>query len=142
MHGALVCDTDPHADAALTEAVRGVIGPDVPLIVTHDLHANLTQRILRSADALLGYLTYPHVDQGDTGRRGAELLVEALIRGQRPSTVLAKRPMLVPAEAQALADPPMSRLRQLADTALMPRSSTCHCFPYSRGSMSRSWASG
>ena len=67
---------------------------------------------------MVGFLTYPHVDQGDTGRRGAELLLRSIATGRRPVTALAKRPMLVPAESQALADPPMGRLRQLADTEL------------------------
>ena len=118
LHGALVAETDSAADAALTEAVRRELGPDPLLIVTHDLHANLTGRVVAAADAVLGYLTYPHVDQSDTGRRGAALLLAALERGARPVTALAKRPMLVPAEAQALADPPMAELRRTADAEL------------------------
>lgn len=118
LHGALVAESDPAADAALTEAVRRVLGPDPLLIVTHDLHANLTGRVVAAADAIVGYLTYPHVDQADTGRRGATLLLEAAARGARPVTVLAKRAMLVPAEAQALADPPMAGLRRIADAEL------------------------
>ena len=118
LHGALVAESGPAADAALTEAVRELIGPEVPMVVTHDLHANLTTRIVVAADAVVGFLTYPHVDQGDTGRRGAELLLRSIATGRRPRTALAKRPMLVPAEAQALADPPMGRLRRLADAEL------------------------
>ena len=118
LHGALVAESEPAADASLTEMVRELIGPGVPLIVTHDLHANLTTRVVAAADAVIGFLTYPHVDQGDTGRRGAELLLRAIATGRRPRTAVAKRPMLVPAEAQALADPPMGRLRQLADAEL------------------------
>lgn len=118
LHGALVAESEPAADGALAEAVRQAIGPDIPLVVTHDLHANLTGRVVAAADAVLGYLTYPHVDQADTGRRGAALLLAALERDARPVTALAKRPMLVPAEAQALADPPMAELRRLADAEL------------------------
>ncbi|MEV0568735.1 M81 family metallopeptidase [Dactylosporangium sp. NPDC050588] len=113
LHGALVAESDVAADAAFTEAARAVVGPDVPIVVTHDLHANVTGRIVAAAAALIGYHTYPHVDQGDTGRRGAELVLRAL--REPVGTVLAKRPMLVPAESQALADPPMRRLRTLAD---------------------------
>ncbi|MFY1631767.1 M81 family metallopeptidase [Solwaraspora sp. WMMB335] len=116
LHGALVADGEPAADAALVEAARAVLGPDRPLVVTHDLHANVTARIVAAADAVLGFHTYPHVDQGDTGRRGAALVLRALA-GERLGTVLAKRPMLVPAESQAVADPPMRRLRELADAA-------------------------
>lgn len=118
LHGALAAAHEPAADAALTEAARSVLGPGTPLIVTHDLHANVTPRIVAAATALVGFRTYPHIDQADTGRRGANLLLRALRdRRSAPHTVLAKRPLLLPAESQALADPPMARLRRLADAA-------------------------
>jgi microcystin degradation protein MlrC len=117
LHGALVAEGEPAADAVLTETARAALPAGTPVIVTHDLHANLTPRIVAAADALVGFRTYPHVDQGDTGRRGADLAVAVVDGGPPPGTVLAKRPMLIPAEAQALADPPMAALRRLADTA-------------------------
>ncbi|GAA4469457.1 M81 family metallopeptidase [Phytohabitans houttuyneae] len=117
LHGALVADGEPAADAALVEAARSVLRPGTPLVVTHDLHANVTARLTRQVDALAGFRTYPHVDQGDTGRRGAVLALRMLDEGLRPGTALAKRPMLVPAESQAIADPPMAALRRLADEA-------------------------
>jgi microcystin degradation protein MlrC len=117
LHGALVSQDEPAADVALTRAARDHLGPSVPIVVTHDLHANVTDRIVSLADAVIGFRTYPHVDQGDTGRRGAQLILDLLCGGPRPATALAKRSMVVPAEGQALADPPMCRLRELADLA-------------------------
>jgi len=117
LHGALVAEGEPAADAALVEAARAVLPPGTPLVVTHDLHANVTARLVGQVDALVGFHTYPHVDQGDTGRRGAAIALRILGDGLRPGTVLAKRPMLVPAESQAIADPPMAALRRLADGA-------------------------
>lgn len=114
LHGALVAEHDPSADARLAELVREAIGDDVPLIVTHDLHANVTERIIGVVDALIGYHTYPHVDQGQTGARAASLALQAAA-GVPLRTTLAKRRMLVPAEGQALADEPMRGLRALAD---------------------------
>lgn len=115
LHGALVAVDAPAADARLAAAARYVVGP-IPLVVTHDLHANVTPAVIRSATAVIGFHTYPHVDQAATGRRAAELVLAAL-GGQAPGlgTVLAKRPMLVPAEAQAIADEPMAGIRRLAD---------------------------
>ncbi|BCB77975.1 M81 family metallopeptidase [Phytohabitans flavus] len=117
LHGALVADGEPAADAALVEAARAVLPPGTPLVVTHDLHANVTARLVAQVDALVGFRTYPHVDQGDTGRRAAAIALRMLRDGLRPGTVLEKRPMLVPAESQAVADPPMALLRRLADEA-------------------------
>lgn len=116
LHGALVAERAPAADADLVEAARAALGPGVPVVVTHDLHANVTRRIVAAADALVGFHTYPHVDQGGTGRRGADLALR-LLRGERVRTVLAKRPMLVPAESSAIADAPMALLRARADAA-------------------------
>ena len=116
LHGALVTDSEPAADAALVDAARAALGVGVPIVVTHDLHANVTARIVDTADAVIGYHTYPHVDQAETGRRGAQLLLDRL-RGMPLGTVVTKRPMIVPAEGQAIADEPMRSLRALADEA-------------------------
>jgi microcystin degradation protein MlrC len=48
--------------ARLLEALRGVVGPDLPIVVTLDLHANATVRMARHANALISYRTYPHID--------------------------------------------------------------------------------
>ena len=48
--------------------VRKVIGKDLPLVVSLDLHANVTPEMVEHADALIAYRTYPHVDMADTGR--------------------------------------------------------------------------
>lgn len=115
LHGALVAADHFSADARLAELTREAVGPDVPVIVTHDLHANVTRAIVGSATALIGFHTYPHVDQGDTGRRAADLALAACRDGHRLGTVLVKCPMLIPAEAQAIADEPMASIRQLAN---------------------------
>jgi microcystin degradation protein MlrC len=116
LHGALVAASEPAADAALVDAAREAVGDAVPIVVTHDLHANVTRHIVDTADAVIGFHTYPHVDQRDTGRRGAALLLDRL-GGTPIGTAVAKRAMLVPAEGQALADEPMRSLRLLADAA-------------------------
>lgn len=117
LHGALVAEGELAADAALAAAARTVLGPAVPIVVTHDLHANVTAGIVDAADALIGFHTYPHVDQGDTGRRGATVLLDRIEQRSALGTALSKRSMLVPAEGQAISDEPMRTLRALADDA-------------------------
>lgn len=97
LHGAMVTDGDDDPDGATIAAVRALIGPDVPLVVTLDLHANLTRRCVAHADAIVAFKTAPHIDQRDTGRRGAELLLKMLLHGARPVTSFIKLPMVVPA---------------------------------------------
>jgi microcystin degradation protein MlrC len=74
--------------------LRKRLGPDAPVIVTLDLHANVTRRMADNANALIAYRTYPHIDQYERARQGAELLERAMQGEIRPQTVIARRPML------------------------------------------------
>lgn len=97
LHGAMVAEGEDDPDGATLEAVRALIGPHTPLVVSLDLHANVTRRMAAHADALVGFKTCPHVDQRDTGRRAAEVLARRLEGGARPVTGFAKLPMVTPA---------------------------------------------
>ena len=97
LHGAMVTDADDDPDGAIVAAVRETIGGDTPLVVTMDLHANLTAKAVEHADAIVGFRTSPHVDLRDTGRRGAELMLRILREGVRPTMAMVKVPMVVPA---------------------------------------------
>ena len=74
------------------------IGPRVPLVVTLDLHANITAEIVKTADVLVTYHTAPHIDVFETGQRGAAVLRRIAIDGARPVTAFQKIPMVVPPE--------------------------------------------
>ncbi len=110
LHGSMVLEDADDAEGELLEAVRRQVGPNVPIVATLDLHANISARMVEQADALVGYGTYPHVDMYDTGTRGARLLLAA-VRGEvRPVVVFAKAPMIVPAEGMGTRDEPMAGL--------------------------------
>lgn len=114
LHGALVSDLHADADACLVDVAKRSLGADVPVVVSLDLHANVTQRLTESVDALVGFRTYPHVDQGETGARAARLLVH-ILEGGSAATHTVKLPMLLPPEAQGTACDPMRTLRDRAD---------------------------
>jgi microcystin degradation protein MlrC len=98
LHGALVVDEVPDVEGEVLIALRDVIGPNVPLVVTLDLHANITERMIRAADALVLYHTAPHIDVFETGQRGAAVLRRILVDGAKPITAFQKMPLVVPAE--------------------------------------------
>lgn len=98
LHGSLVAEGTPDVEGAVLDAVRAIIGSAVPLVVTLDLHANVTSRMARAADALVLYHTAPHIDIHETGRRGAAVLRRILVEGAQPVTALQKLPLVVPAE--------------------------------------------
>lgn len=105
LHGALVAEGAPDVEGEVLRAVRQVIGPDVPLVATLDLHANVTEGMVRAADALVLFHTAPHMDVFETGRRGAAVLRRILVEGARPVTAFQKIPMVVPAERANTQDP-------------------------------------
>lgn len=95
LHGAAAAENARDLDGDLIEAVRAVVGPDVPVVVTLDLHADVTEPMVRGADALVAWETYPHVDTFETGVRGARLLLDILDGKCRPTMAVAKVPVLV-----------------------------------------------
>jgi microcystin degradation protein MlrC len=117
LHGAMCAEGTEAADAALVACAREVLGPDATIGVCLDLHGNITEGLLAPADFVIGYRTYPHIDMAETGRRTARLMLDTLAGRIAPVTVLAKRPLLIPAETSDTSSGPLGELRAAADTA-------------------------
>ncbi|HTZ35896.1 MAG TPA: M81 family metallopeptidase [Stellaceae bacterium] len=94
LHGAMVVESHEDGEGELLERLRRVLGPDLPIVVTLDLHANVTQKMAEHASALIAFRTYPHIDQYERAWQGAELLERAMAGKARPRTVIARRSML------------------------------------------------
>ena len=94
LHGAAAAESAGDLEGDLLTAVRGIIGPTVPLVATLDLHAHVTPDMVWHADALLAWETYPHADAFTTGQRGARALLDILYGRLRPHMVMAKAPVL------------------------------------------------
>jgi len=94
LHGAMVTDSYEDGEGELLRRLRALVGPDVPVVVTLDLHGNITQLMADSANALIAVRTYPHVDYHERAEQGAALLQRAMLGEIRPRTVVARRPML------------------------------------------------
>ena len=84
LHGAMVTESHDDGEGEILRRVRALVGPRVPVVASLDLHANVTRGMLETADAMVAYRTYPHVDMADTGARAARLLEQMLKTGQRP----------------------------------------------------------
>jgi len=69
LHGAGVAECADDAEGELLARVRAVVGPEMIIIATLDLHANVTERMLALTNAMTAYRTYPHVDMRETGVR-------------------------------------------------------------------------
>ena len=111
LHGAAVAEHVDDAEGELLERLRRLLGPDLPLVVSLDLHANVTQRMLRHASAMSAYRTYPHIDMLETGARAAGLLA-ALLGSAKPrwATHAVRLPFLLPLNAQCTLTEPAAGL--------------------------------
>ena len=132
LHGAAVAEHADDSEGQLLVRLRAIVGPDVPIVASLDLHANVTERMLREADALVAYRTYPHVDMAATGERAAELLVRRFAARRREPMQSRRVPFLIPLNAQSTwLEPARSVYEELAsldrefDTVL----SFCMGFP-------------
>ncbi|MGB3246924.1 MAG: M81 family metallopeptidase [Sulfitobacter sp.] len=115
LHGAMICGEEKDPESAVLAGVREVVGSDVPIATSLDLHAHVSDRMVEAADIIVGYETYPHVDAYETGRKAADLLVRA-IRGEiTPVTRLKKYNAIVPVLGGAtLCGAPMAEVAALA----------------------------
>lgn len=101
LHGAAVTECVDDAEGELLARVRAVVGPHMPLVASLDLHANVTERMLRLTTAMTAYRTYPHVDMRETGQRAAQMLALRLGSGGSTRAMHAERvPFLLPLNAQ------------------------------------------
>lgn len=106
LHGAAATTSCDDMFGNLAAFVRHIIGPGVPMVLTLDHHANITQQMIGAPDVIVAYQTEPH-DPFETGFRGAKILF-SLIRGKiAPTVAWQKIPMLAPAGRLGTAEGPM-----------------------------------
>jgi len=109
LHGAMVAATTPDGEGTLLERIR-MLAPDLPIAVTCDLHANLTEKMVRNCTALIGYKTYPHVDMHEVGEQVGRILLRAMKGEVRPAMAWARRPLLAQTLRMGTDDEPMKTL--------------------------------
>jgi microcystin degradation protein MlrC len=120
-HGAGIVEGIDDLEADLGEALRAVIGPNIPLVTTLDLHGSITEEMNEVFDLMLGVYVYPHVDMFERGVEAIEA-VPALVTGEfRPTTHVERLPMLLPTST-TLASPAME-IRQRCSTCQAKRES-------------------
>ena len=107
LHGAMVTEHLDDGEGEVLARVRKLVGKDVPLVVSLDLHANVSPQMIEHADALIAYRTYPHVDMADTGRACAEHLALMLASKGRFAKAFRQLPFLIPISWQCTTDQPM-----------------------------------
>jgi microcystin degradation protein MlrC len=132
LHGAMVSEHLDDGEGEILARVRDAIGNHLPLVVSLDLHANVTPEMVERADALVAYRTYPHVDMADTGRAAARHLALLLGTRRRLAKAFRQLPFLIPISWQCTSDQPAKGIyRKLAalQSEAVPTLSFCPGFP-------------
>lgn len=99
LHGAMVTESLEDGEGALLTLLRDLVGPELPIVVSLDLHANVTAAMVNHASEICIYRTYPHLDMAETGARVFAALYGQL-GGARPAKAFRQVPYLVPLHAQ------------------------------------------
>lgn len=95
MHGAMASEEELDPEGWLLQETRKILGENIPIVISLDLHGILTDRMVEQSNAIVVYHTYPHVDFFETGQRAARLLLRIVSREVKPVTAKVAIPALV-----------------------------------------------
>lgn len=120
LHGAAIGTEEVDPDGVILDRLRAVVGPDVPVIATLDLHANVSEKMVRAASILVAYRTNPHVDMAERGAECAGLMRECLA-GATPTTGFVKLPLIPPSVTQNTKSGPYADLLAYGQSRIAER---------------------
>lgn len=113
LHGAMVAETTTDGEGTLLARIRS-IAPELPVAISLDLHANMTDAIVDNCTVLVGYKTYPHLDMYEAGEHAGRLLVRMMSGEIDPVMVWGSRPILAQTLRMGHEDEPMGPLLEMA----------------------------
>lgn len=111
LHGSGVAEDYDDIEGDIAQKTRQIVGPDVPIVITLDLHGNMTQEMVDAADALFPVHHYPHIDMYERGQEAVEIIPRLLDGSSKPTTHLTILPMMIPTTTSNL--PPVSDLNEI-----------------------------
>src|SRR5690606_6544777 len=117
-HGGSSATGDDDNDGTLVAEVRAIVGDSIPVVVTHDLHCSVSERLVEAADALIAYRTNPHVDHRERAAEAADLIREMLV-GLRTRKAFIRLP-LAPPGVTMLEEGPYGDILRLGQTLCKP----------------------
>ncbi len=109
-HGSMEVESIGSGELELLKEIRGVVSKDCIISMTMDAHANITAQLSEYANITCGFKTIPHTDQEDSQRRGANALVKALKRGEKPYLYTQRVPFLLKNDTVLTGEEPLRGL--------------------------------
>ena len=121
LHGAMVTASHDDGETEILRRVRSVVGPELPIVVTLDLHGNVSDAMVELADVLIGFREFPHTDMAQIGREAAHVMMQIV---SDPTVFKRRVPIdfLIPANRQGTFDGPMKEVYDVCarTEAMMP----------------------
>ena len=74
LHGAMVTEDELDAESAILQAVRDVVGNETPIVITLDMHGNISPRTVELVDVLIAFDENPHIDPYERGAEAADVM--------------------------------------------------------------------
>ena len=99
LHGAGCAEGIDDLETYVLTEVRKIVGPDMPITVSLDLHGNISPGMIELSNGLFGIKHYPHVDMFDAGYLAMETLIRIIETGKRPQTAYRPLPLVIPSSA-------------------------------------------
>ena len=94
LHGAMGLDFCEDGEGELLQRIRKRAGPNLPIAITLDPHANVSRQMCALANSIVSFKTYPHIDMRITGRHAGEILQKTMEGKINPQTIRVSKPML------------------------------------------------
>lgn len=135
LHGAGVSENVKDIEGAIIERIRELYGQDIPIVVTLDPHANITEKMIQKVTLLIPSKLYPHTDTYETGMLAIDLL-DKMLKGEiHPKMSVKKIPILIPITKGCTSETPMKSVLEKCDSAACEGDILycifVHGFPYS-----------
>lgn len=118
-HGGSAATGDQDNDGTIVVMVRKLVGPAVPIVVTHDLHCSVSERMIEATDSLVAYRTNPHVDLRERAAEAADLL-RLMLSGVRTRKAFIRLPIAPPGVTMLTKQGPFADLIKLGQELTRP----------------------
>lgn len=117
LHGSALVTGEDDPEGTLLGLLRGRLGPDIPIAISLDLHAYMTEAFMANVDIVTAYRTCPHIDLYRTGHQAGEVLARAIKKEIDPVCRWIRLPMITPPERHDSTQTVFSELQSLCAEA-------------------------
>lgn len=119
LHGSMIVEKIGHAEQDILLSLREIVGQELPIIASLDMHATFTKEMFLAANGFVGYKEAPHTDTFETGEKAASILADVLENKTKIYSSFVKIPIIIAGEQSETSTYPMkdliSNLRKLEE---------------------------